>query len=380
MKLLSRMTGRGKPWPVEDGETVAETKQTWWRRTKSSDQPPPNVAPFEEDPQGAWGRFGQGVLTRIGRGPVVMTPSEQEKAQAALDKAHKLFREEKYKQAGKAFGRIYKQYEDTAQSYKRKYGRFQIAPEAEEALFMQAECEFKQDRLASAQDTYAELLTKFPTTRYLPQAAQRTYDIAYYWLEDSRLRSLGETPRHRRITQYVNLFDRSRPALDTEGRAVEAIELIQQYDPLGPLSDDAVMMAGAHSFVSGDYIQSAMFYEQVVTDQPKSDHGPNAFVLGAQAYLRAYDGPVYDDDNLEDAARLINVALRSSKLSDEQRERLERDKRFIYLEKAKRDFVVAEEYRRMRKPKAARYYYNLVAPVLSGHRLGGAIPGADRAP
>lgn len=271
----------------------------------------------------------------------------EEKRKSGYNTAEQLFREEKYDEAARKFKKVAKNQKDT--------------PLAEEALFMKAECYFKANRLSAAQDAYSELLTKFPTTRFLPQAIQRQYDIAYYWLEDSQLRAQGKPGRFSGVTQAVNLFDRTRPLFDTPGRAIQTIETIQQYDPLGPLTDDAVMMAAAHEFTGSDYVQAASYYEQVVNDQPKSEHATRAFVLGAQSYLRSYQGPQYDGSDLAASERLGRQALtRAVELTPDQRTRLEEDMRVIYLERAKRYYHVGEQYLMIRKPQAARYYFEKV--------------------
>lgn len=256
------------------------------------------------------------------------------------------FRRGEYAQARRAFKQLAKKYRDK--------------PLEEDILFMKAECEFKLDWLPTAQDSYGKLLSKYPTTRYMPQAVQRTYDIAYYWLEDSRLRAEGKPGKYT-FSRFVNLFDNTRPWVDTEGRAIEAIETIQQYDPFGPLTDDAVMMAGAHNFVSDRFIQAASYYEQLVTDQPHSEHAGKALFLSGQAYLRSYHGPQYDAADLDGAYRMTKLALsRGEEYTHEQKRRLEADLRAIYVERARRDFEAGEDFRRRRYYTSAKYYYQLV--------------------
>lgn len=268
------------------------------------------------------------------------------KARTSFDRAAEYFRQNNYSKAAGDFHWIVKNFKDT--------------PIEEDALFMEAECYFKMDKYPSAQDKYTELMTRFPTTRFMPQAVQRTYDIAYFWLEDSRLRSQGKESKHYAITNMINILDPKRPLLDTEGRAVEAIQSIQAAEPAGPLTDHALMMAAAHSFTGENYVKAAGYYEQVAVDMPKSEHAQKALVLGAQAYKRAYEGPNYDGVDLENAFKLTTSALKRPDLPDDQRARLEADLRVIYLERAKRDFASGEQYRRMRRPGGARYYYQLV--------------------
>jgi TolA-binding protein len=268
-------------------------------------------------------------------------------ARRDFEAAEELFRNESYYRAARAFGRLAKRNKGTSIE--------------EDSLFMEAESWYKLGWIPKAQDTYAQLLNKHPTTRHLPDAIQRTYDIAYHWLEDSRRRAMGEKGTHSAASRYVNLFDWSRPIFDTDGRAIQAIETIQQYDPFGPLADDAAMMAGAQKFMSGEYVQAAGYYERLATDQPKSKYAARALMLGAQAYLRAYQGPNYDGADLDHAHRLTKLALsRARELSAEDRQRLESDLRVIHLEQAKRDFASAEHYLKLRQPQSARYYFDLV--------------------
>lgn len=311
----------------------AVVQTSFWDRFRKA-QAPTELESVTRDRNGEWRPESQA-------GAAARARSQQFAA------AEQLFRREDYKGAASAFKSLSKRVKDT--------------PEEEDALFMLAESYFKLDKLPIAQDTYARLLIKFPTTRYLPQAVQRTYDIAYYWLEDSQLRSQGKPSKHNWFTNSVNLVDRTRPLFDTPGRAIEAIETIQQHDPFGPLTDDALMMAGAYKFVNGNFFEAAGYYEQLANDQPKSEHAGRALVLGAQSYLRAYQGPEYEGQDLESAEKLNKIALaRTTDLTTEQRTRLEQDLRVIYLEKAKREYQTATLYRRLKKPKAARYYYEQV--------------------
>jgi outer membrane protein assembly factor BamD (BamD/ComL family) len=260
--------------------------------------------------------------------------------------AEDIFRREDYPEALKAFKRL-------ARAYKDK-------PLEEDILFMLAETQFKLDMLPKAQDTYHKLLMKYPNTRYMPQAVQRSYDIAYYWLEDSRLRAEGKSGKYG-FSRYVNFFDRTRPIFDAPGRAIETVEVIQQFDPFGPLTDDAVMMAGAQSFISDRYVQAAGYYQQLVADQPQSEHAAKAKILAEQAYLRSYRGPQYDQSDLNGAEQMGKAALDTSEqYGDDQRRRLEADLRAIHIERAKRDFIAGEDFRKRWLYTSAKFYYREV--------------------
>jgi outer membrane protein assembly factor BamD (BamD/ComL family) len=255
-----------------------------------------------------------------------------------------------------------KQYSRAAGLYYGLAKRYRDSHLEEEALFMAAESDYFDRKLPRAEDTYAKLLTKYPTTRFLPHAVQRIYDIAYQWLEDSQLRAAGKPPKRTAFTQRINVLDKTRPTFDTYGRGIEAVEHIQQFDPFGPLTDDALMIAASHEFVTEDYPRAADYYERVIADHPKSEHAVRAMILGAQAYLRSYPGPAYEGHYLDDAERLAKAALaRSHSLEREQIERLEQMVRTVRLEKARREFFIAHTYEGIKRPLAAKLHYAYVA-------------------
>lgn len=328
--------------PQDGAEPYEDDDKESWRITRSRIWPG-NWFKQDEEPVA----FENIVRDANGQYRVSTRPEDLAETNPEFQAAQELFRNEEYDKAASAYKRL-------AKAYKNK-------PLAEDALYMQAESLFKADRLPKAQDTYLKLMTDYPTTRYMPQAVQRTYDIAYYWLEDAQMRAQGQTGKYAWYNRYVNFFDETRPILDTNGRAIEAIESIQNHDPFGPLTDDAVMMAVGYKFNKGDYLQSASYSEQLIADQPKSEHITKAYVLGSEAYMRAYRGPEYDGQDLEATKRLTQAALtRAPDLTNEERVRLEEKLRIVQLELAKREFHKAQTYLRLRRRVAARMYFEKV--------------------
>ena len=224
-----------------------------------------------------------------------------------------------------------KQYARAAKLYKQLARRHEGTAVEEDCLFQEAECYFHDGYWPTAADTYHKLLKDFPTTRHLRPAVQRSYDIAADWLEDSRLRAQGQPGRYDWHNRSVNFSDRRRPLLDTPGRAVQVIEHLQTYDPLGPLTGSAVMMAGAQSFTAGDYVKAAGYYEQIVAERPKDEFAAKAALLAAQSYLRSYQGPGYDGSDLLKAEDLTQRTLRMPGVTEEQKQRLTEDLRKILL-------------------------------------------------
>jgi outer membrane protein assembly factor BamD (BamD/ComL family) len=253
------------------------------------------------------------------------------------------------------------QFATAAKAFKKLGGRHKGSALEEDCLFFEAECYFQDGHLPSAVDTYHALMKDFPSTRHMTTAVQRVYKITEEWLEDSRLRSQGQSGKYNWWNRTVNLWDRRRPLLDTNGRAIEAIERIQQYDPTGPLTAPATMMAGAERFTDGDYIRAAGYYEQVVVDAPKSDLAARASVLSAQSYMRSYQGPNYDAEDLLKAKKMTEEGIKRAALLDpEQTKRLEDDLKRIHLMQAERQFNDGATYAQLRKWQGAKYCFEQV--------------------
>jgi TolA-binding protein len=248
-----------------------------------------------------------------------------------------------------------------AKAFKKLGERYQGSALQEDCLFYEAEAYYQDGHLPSATDTFHALMKEFPSTRHLTNAIQRVYKISEEWLEDSRLRSQGQPGKHQWWNRHVNMFDRRRPLLDTSGRAIEAIERIQQYDPTGPLTASATMMAGAEKFTSGDYVQAAGYYEQVVVDSPKSELAARAAVLSAQSYMRSYQGPSYDSEDLIKAQKMTEEGIKRAALLDpEQTTRLQDDLKKIHQLRAERLLADGKAFADLRKWTGARYCYEQV--------------------
>lgn len=243
------------------------------------------------------------------------TPPE---ALAAYDAAEKLYKAGDYKGAEKAFKAVAKKWPDT--------------PIEEDALFMKAEAQYEQKTYAWAQDSYAELFKKYPGTRYMNQTTQRLFRIAQIWLRFPEMVQTAEvqpvnmekpkatpTPGDNRPTSYdpsriipifPNIWDRSRPVFDTDGRALEALKAIWLNDPTGALADDALMLTASHHLRRGDYMEADRIYTILREQYPKSTHLEDAFVLGTHVRLMSYQGAPYDGTALKSSRELAESTLR----------------------------------------------------------------------
>ncbi|HVJ80624.1 MAG TPA: hypothetical protein VNC50_06095, partial [Planctomycetia bacterium] len=85
-------------------------------------------------------------------------------AQADYEAAEKLVEVQDFGRAASAFKRLAQKHKGSALE--------------EDCLFQEAESYYRDGRLPTASDTYHKLMKDFPSTRHLPTAVQRMYEIS----------------------------------------------------------------------------------------------------------------------------------------------------------------------------------------------------------
>lgn len=242
----------------------------------------------------------------------------------------------------------------------------------EDSLFLLGEIYFKQERYKAAKDHYEALLKDYPSTRHLNVSTRRLFTVARTWLgmpefatsnevtpvnlEDPRATEVPkkEKPPHSAVL-VPNLTDKTRPAFDTPGHALEALKSIWLYDPRGPLADDAIMLTASHYFRTGNYEESDRYFSMLREEYPNSPHLQTSFVIGSHVKLMSYQGAEYDAKQLEDARLLKESTLRLFP-DVKEKQRLEQELGKIEDARAQRLWELVEFYQRKNKPKAIRIY------------------------
>ncbi len=167
----------------------------------------------------------------------------------------------------------------------------------QDSLFMRAESLFFADQLTLAADVYQKLQKEFPRNRHNDKIAARLFSISRYWIDTVKANDDAWFT--------LNLTDRSRPRLDTDGHAIRVLDQIRYDDPTGRLADDATMAAAA------EYIRQEKFEEadEFLTDLREtfgdSEHLFLAHLLGIRCKLEVYAGPKYSGLILEEAETLV---------------------------------------------------------------------------
>ncbi len=278
-----------------------------------------------------------------------------------FEAARKLYEDQKYVEARKAFKAMVK-----------KYGK-KKEPIEEDALFYLAESDFQLGHYPDAQDGYDELLKKYASSKYLEQAVRRSFAIGRYWLnvpksaseielvcfetEDGaeRLKALPESQIPYQFPLKPNFNDKTRPLFDTPGRAIQALKSVHLHDPTGKLADDSIMLLATYHLRRKDYREADLYFSQIQRDYSKSKFVPASYVLGAHASLMSYQGARYDGHQLKEAEKLTKAALRHPDIS-KQRAKLEHDIKMIDDENVERQWARVE-FHQKRKEKASVAIY-----------------------
>lgn len=304
--------------------------------------------------------------------------------------AEDLYKEGKYKEAEKAFKTLAKERRKSYETWQVRWDNWIGVKNAakwdpysnfgdpieEDSLFMLAECQFAQKRYSYAQDSYDDLLNRYPSTRHMDHVTRQLFRIARYWLdvkepvpddgdikatsgEEQRKENLK--PRAARSGILPNVADRTRPTFDTDGRALQALRSIWLHDTTGPLADDALMLSANYHLRTGDFTESARLYKLLREQYPDSKHFEDAFMLGSHVTLASYQGPSYDGKSLDEAIKLKEAALRIfPDLSDEQRTRLAGELRRMYDAEVERIWDKVEFYEAKNSPKSVELYCNVL--------------------
>ncbi len=236
---------------------------------------------------------------------------------------------------------------------------------AEEARYYQAESLRLQGKWPKAADVYNDLLNKFPNTAYREQALRHMYDIANYWLDDTRqemeqTKERNEGKRWFVPPHFVN-FDKQKPLLDEEGRAVEKLEQVRYNEVNGPLADQALFLAGSVKFFNADYREADNYFSQIHEKHPNSPLAEKAVELAIISKHLSTGGADYDGRKVAEARKLVQAAFDNyPELANKKKDFLMRQLVGITLQQAEKDYKMAEFWKRTGHIGSAYFYFELV--------------------
>ena len=280
-----------------------------------------------------------------------------DKVSGALGQAHDLFRQSEWSKAEKGFHEI-------AENKKNS------PSVAEEARYYEAECIREQGKLPSACDTYMKMLHDFPSGAYKEQAVRRVFDIAMIWLgpTDTEMAQYKEKIHGERTfvmpaLLQINATEKSMPMFDSEGRALQALEVVHYSDITGPLAAKALFLCGYVKFYREDYLEADHYFTQLIQMHKDSSLTPQAIELDIVCKTLATGGPDYDGRKAAEARMLIDTAMKSYPSIANDKEKVEAMTRQIYsitALQAEKDIHRAEFYERTGHPGSAYFMYEIV--------------------
>ncbi len=298
---------------------------------------------------------------------------------AQVKKGRDLFEEKKYAEAEKILKDVQKARDPDKFSLSKLFtlsnnDRPMYDPIRAEALFFQGESLYMQQNLRRARDNYKVIVKDYPSTAYVDRSSRRLFEIAKQWLGNNDFATSSEIttvnleeptrqptstgPRSPHRWYHLNPWNRSRPVLDTNGFAVDALRTIWTYDTTGPLADDALMLAATHHLRENQNVEADRLFTLLREQFPKSPHLQAAFVLGSHVKLASYQGAAYEEETLEDARDLKESTLRLFPTAPEA-ERIRGELKDIYQAEAARRWERAKFWRK-EGPKAEAVYLKQV--------------------
>jgi outer membrane protein assembly factor BamD (BamD/ComL family) len=255
--------------------------------------------------------------------------------------AEALFQQGKLDLAEKAFAKLAKKRKGT--------------PWGEKGQYYLAETQFQRGKLVPAEDSYELLMKDYPGTEFVEKVTKREYAIAQTWLAqyDPKAPPEKKLPWHAR-------FDGQEPLIDPHGYALRALEHVRHHSPQGELADDAVLRIADEHMIQKDYESAAVYYDQLITDHPKSPFSQRAHLAAIDARMKAYVGPEYDGAGLEKARELVKQTMATFPDRQAGTETLYHTLDLINDQEAERTYTHGAYYKRTGKVLSAEYYFGMI--------------------
>ena len=313
-----------------------------------------SIRPGEEDTRGMMARWlrprdakpddrnGPSTLVAGPNGLEIPKVAADPVADAEFEAAETLFRQGELEKAEDAFAKLAKDRKDT--------------PWGERGQYYLAETQYQRGNYVAAHNSFEVLISVYPGTNYLEKLVEREYAIADAWLAQGDLEAEPD-----RAIPWTGRFDGRRPLIDTNGHALAALEHVRHHDPIGPLADDAVLRISDYYFKLGDYESAALYYDQLITDHPKSPYVQRAQLASIDSKIKGYLGPEYDGTGLQEAREMIKQTMASfPERQASTNEDLYHTLDLINDQDAERAFKVGDYYRRTNRVASAEYYFAMI--------------------
>jgi outer membrane protein assembly factor BamD (BamD/ComL family) len=236
---------------------------------------------------------------------------------------------------------------------------------SEKARYLEAECFRQTGKYPDAVDTYHKMLLEHPTGAYRERASNEMFKIADYWLDDTRAEIQAEQDGQNMFLHKTGKFfkfDKTKPTMDREGRALQTLEHVHLNDITGPTADKALFWCGFVNFYRGNFVEADHYFSTLIEFHRDSPLRPKATELAIISKNNSTGGAVYDGQKASEALQLVNHAEASMpEFTDtERRDFLTRQKLAIRSQQAEKDFKTAEYHEQTKHPGSAYFCYEIV--------------------
>ncbi len=245
----------------------------------------------------------------------------------------------------------------------------------EEAIFYLAECQREQKKFRTASESYFKLFAQFSNSQFTERADLGLFEIANYWLEDTR-KAMAEVQEQREgkrwmvmPASFVNL-SQDKPFTDTEGHALRLLERIRLNEINTPLAEKSLFYIANVKFFREDYRDADFYYSQLYNNYPNSQYAPKAVKQAIICKQLVTGGSEYDCRSVEESNRLIHVAQTAYPELAKDDKWLSNQLVSINMQQADRDYKIAEFYDRTGHPGSAYFYFELVRRCYPGTEYG----------
>jgi outer membrane protein assembly factor BamD (BamD/ComL family) len=218
-----------------------------------------------------------------------------------------------------------------------------------------AESQFKRKKYVAAHETYDRLFAEHPGTLHIDDLVSREYEIAQIWLAQGS----ADAKPEEKLAWYTH-FTGEQPVLDSSGMALKALEHVRHRRSDGPLADDALMKIADFHMKSADYESAALYFDEMIELHPKSPFAYNAYQGAIDARMKAYLGPDYDGEGLEQARDLVRRAMKEFPEEQVSNEKLFHTLDLINDQDAERTYQTGTYYKKIGKVASAEYYYGKI--------------------
>ncbi|MDY7009554.1 MAG: outer membrane protein assembly factor BamD [Planctomycetota bacterium] len=234
-----------------------------------------------------------------------------------------------------------KKYASAVKSVKKFLKRYPASPLAEEVLSLAGEAELGRKRYWQAYEWYERQLAESPGGEYFERALDKEMEIAEAFLAGRKRIALG-------------VF-----RLPAKQEGIDILQGIAETAPSSPQAESALLRIGEYYFDKGKWRLSADAYENFLTLMPKSPRAPQAELALAEALLRSYRGPSWDETPLIEAQQRYK-AFAASYPAMALKAQVGNVLKEIRSCRAEKQYENGRFYLRTKKPEAAAHHFRLI--------------------